>query len=293
MSKEMTPLIFGEVLFDCFPDGARVLGGAPFNVAWHCKGFGLEPVFVSRVGEDDNGQSILAAMQGWGMYTASIQRDMQHPTGIVDVRFVANEPEYTIVENSAWDFIHAPVIDADAPSILYHGSLALRSSASRVGLQQIRKQHHGPVFVDINLRPPWWQAAIIEYALAGCTHLKLNEHELELLVPSATDAMQRVELLFEKYPLQLLILTRGVQGASAMTRDGKSLTVSPEAANHVVDTVGAGDAFSSVILTGLCRGWSLEDSLQRAQQFASQVVGVQGATIRDRELYQSMCSEWD
>ncbi len=25
------PLIFGEVLFDCFPDGIRVLGGAPFN----------------------------------------------------------------------------------------------------------------------------------------------------------------------------------------------------------------------------------------------------------------------
>ncbi|MCG2635366.1 MAG: carbohydrate kinase, partial [Gammaproteobacteria bacterium] len=26
--------IYGEVLFDHFPDGSRVLGGAPFNVAW-------------------------------------------------------------------------------------------------------------------------------------------------------------------------------------------------------------------------------------------------------------------
>jgi len=25
--------VFGEVLFDHFPDGSRILGGAPFNVA--------------------------------------------------------------------------------------------------------------------------------------------------------------------------------------------------------------------------------------------------------------------
>jgi len=31
--------IFGEVLFDHFPDGSRVLGGAPFNVAWHLQAF--------------------------------------------------------------------------------------------------------------------------------------------------------------------------------------------------------------------------------------------------------------
>ena len=34
-------IIFGEVLFDTFPDGTAVLGGAPFNVAWHLQGFGL------------------------------------------------------------------------------------------------------------------------------------------------------------------------------------------------------------------------------------------------------------
>ena len=32
--------LFGEVLFDHFPDGKRVLGGAPFNVAWHLQAFG-------------------------------------------------------------------------------------------------------------------------------------------------------------------------------------------------------------------------------------------------------------
>jgi fructokinase len=33
-------VVFGEVLIDEFPDGQRVLGGAPFNVAWHLTAFG-------------------------------------------------------------------------------------------------------------------------------------------------------------------------------------------------------------------------------------------------------------
>ena len=47
------PLVFGEVLWDCFPDGQQVLGGAPFNVAWHLHAFGISPLFVSRVGQDE------------------------------------------------------------------------------------------------------------------------------------------------------------------------------------------------------------------------------------------------
>ena len=63
----MRPLIFGEVLFDHFPDGSAVLGGAPFNVAWHLQAFGLKPLFVSRVGNDAAGESVRWAMRQWRM----------------------------------------------------------------------------------------------------------------------------------------------------------------------------------------------------------------------------------
>ncbi len=52
------PVIFGEVLYDCFPDGQAVLGGAPFNVAWHLQGFGRAPLFISRVGDDPLGHHV-------------------------------------------------------------------------------------------------------------------------------------------------------------------------------------------------------------------------------------------
>ena len=68
------PVVFGEVLWDCFDDGTEVLGGAPFNVAWNLRGFGLDPLFVSRIGHDERGEKILDAMHRWGMDAAGVER---------------------------------------------------------------------------------------------------------------------------------------------------------------------------------------------------------------------------
>ena len=75
------PLIFGEVLFDCFPDGREILGGAPFNVAWNLQAFGMSPLLVSRVGDDSLGWQIQEKMKSWGMNINCLQLDPSYPTG--------------------------------------------------------------------------------------------------------------------------------------------------------------------------------------------------------------------
>ena len=97
--------VFGEVLFDHFPDGTRVLGGAPFNVAWHLQAFGQAPWFVSRVGADPEGAAVREAMRDWGMDTGGLQLDPRYPTGRVSVRFADGEPTYDIVRPCAYDAI--------------------------------------------------------------------------------------------------------------------------------------------------------------------------------------------
>ena len=62
-----SPVIVGEVLFDCFADGSPVMGGAPFNVACHLHGLGLRPHFVNTVESDADGDAILARMAEVGM----------------------------------------------------------------------------------------------------------------------------------------------------------------------------------------------------------------------------------
>lgn len=291
------PLVFGEVLWDCFPDGQQVLGGAPFNVAWHLHAFGIAPLFVSRVGQDEPGRMILHEMNKWGMNTSGIQVDNQYPTGRVSIDFVDHEPKYNIVYPSAYDFIQRdelPIIEK-CP-LLYHGSLALRDERTRETLEQIKKGHKADVFIDVNLRSPWWSRDLLKKELSSCTILKLNEEELELLqkdISPRNSAQHFVSLLFKENPLlSAVLLTRGSQGATMHARDASPLTISPQNTREMCDTVGAGDAFASVFILGHLEKWPPQITMARAQEFASEIVARQGATVHDRAFYQRIVNKW-
>lgn len=290
-------VIFGEVLYDCFPDGQRVLGGAPFNVAWHCQAFGMQPLLISRVGDDSAGEKIQQAMRNWGMSTAGLQVDPQRPSGVVEVRFEQGEPSYSIVENSAWDFIDKNALPAlQRDSLLYHGSLALRSPQSAAALDYIKQQINASIFIDINLRSPWWTLAQIKQMIGDAQWLKLNQHEFAQIQPDLTEVMADDDTalinLLQQYQLELLIVTRGEQGVVVCDQQGTVSRVVPQVLSRVVDTVGAGDAFSSVLLLGQYLRWPLATRLQRAQQFASAVVGLQGATSSELTFYQPFIDAW-
>ncbi len=279
--------IFGEVLFDHFPDGNSVLGGAPFNVAWHLQAFGCAPLFISRVGDDAEGESVRSAMQRWGMDTSGLQTDATLPTGKVDVSLIGGEPSYDIVNPCAYDAIEKPEM-AKGCRWLYHGSLALREPASMRALKHITDEHPGTVFLDVNLRPPWWQREKVLSLVGRADWVKLNGDELDELAPGTSAAD-----FLDQQGLRGLLVTHGAKGAEVLTAAGESFTVEPERANHVVDTVGAGDAFASVMILGLVRGWHLTDTLKRAQTFASRIVGNRGATVDDPAFYAPLIKDWN
>ena len=283
--------IFGEVLFDHFPDGQRVLGGAPFNVAWHLQAFTQAPMFISRIGMDAEGDSIISAMDDWHMDTAGIQRDAQLPTGSVNIEFDDGEPVYDIVEPSAYDAIMPITADAFSCRLLYHGSLALRNRSSRQALEQLREQTTGTVFIDVNLRSPWWQREAVVEMVQHANWVKLNRDELNLLHDSTGDDAARTFL--QHYELDGLILTLGSAGAEIITADGEQRQVAPDSNTHIVDTVGAGDAFASVVILGLLNDWPIDHMLQRAQTFASAMVGQRGATVSEQDFYRAFIEAWN
>lgn len=291
--QQSRPVVFGEVLFDQFADGNQVLGGAPFNVACHLQAFGLAPMLVSRVGDDVLGRRIHAAMEQRGMDLCGLQLDATHRTGTVDVSFSAGAPAFDIVANSAYDYIDAAVLPPlPWHGLLYHGSLALRNPASFDALQCIKRRVGLPCFVDVNLRPPWWQREVVLDQLRSARWIKLNQGELEQLLPRLSGIDQRAEKLLADLAAELLVVTRGESGAIAYTADGGRARVRPEKLFELVDPVGAGDAFSSVLMLGWAQGWSLIDTLRRAQQFAGAMVGVRGATVADGEFYRPFLEAW-
>jgi len=280
--------VFGEVLFDHFPDGSAVLGGAPFNVAWHLQAFGLDPLFISRVGEDAEGETILQRMRQWGMRCDGVQVDARLPTGRVDIRFDAGgEPSYDIVHPCAYDAITTDT-SAQSCRLLYHGTLVLREERSRQALAHLKARHGGLVFVDVNLRPPWWQSEEVLKLLRDADWVKLNGDELAQLAPGVG-----AERFIADHHLQGLVLTHGAAGAEIIASGSDPVRISPKKSMNVVDTVGAGDAFAAVIVLGLASAWPLEVMVERAQSFASKLVGRRGATVDDVYFYHETVNTWN
>ena len=293
------PVVVGEVLFDVFPDGSRVLGGAPFNVAWHLQAFGLQPLMITRVGDDASGARVRDAMDRWGMATNGVQVDREVDTGEVEVKLEDGEPSFEILCDRAWDRLDGQAalteIHGDREDLLYHGSLMARSDRSRTALRAIRHESGLPSFVDVNLRDPWWTVDGVLELVSGARWVKLNRHELLRLAGGSLSGSADVERVAADFHgrlgLHQLIVTLGAEGAVVRSRDGTVSGVPPEQA-QIVDTVGAGDAFSAVWILGLARRWAPESTLPRALQFAAEICGVRGATTDDRGLYQRTTEGW-
>jgi fructokinase len=282
--------IFGEVLFDHFPDGTAVLGGAPLNVAWHLQAFGQQPLFISRIGDDTQGEQVRETMRNWGMDCSGLQTDPLRPTGKVNIRFIDGEPQYDIQQDCAYDAIEST---AQGPfDLLYHGSLALRNEDSAQALQSLKSTHPATLFTDVNLRNPWWNVAAVKKIVRDADWVKLNQHELSLLNGDAPPDADVARRFVDENGLRGMILTQGEAGAAIFTGQGEHFTIAPQASEPVVDTVGAGDAFASVMMLGLIEGWRLDITLQRAQAFASESVRHRGALLHDRNIYRHFLQSW-
>ncbi|MBM4207392.1 MAG: carbohydrate kinase [Gammaproteobacteria bacterium] len=287
--------IFGEVLVDRFPDGSAVLGGAPFNVAWHLQAFGVNPLFISRIGTDEAGGQIQAAMQSWGLTTDFIQHDSAYPTGQVQVSFNNGEPAYDIINDQAYDHIETNDIDAiNRTSILYHGTLATRSYTSRQSLNVIKILHLGKIFMDVNLRQPWWNRDNVLDIMSYTDCVKLNLDEFDALDSSSGDLHSRMQRFLAKYQLETVIITCGHKGACALLKNGDFFSVTPaDLSGKIVDTVGAGDAFSTVTLLGLYYDWEFGLLMERAQTFASEITQRPGAIVDDKMFYARFINDWN
>ena len=100
------------------------------------------------------------------------------------------------------------------------------------------------------------------------------------------------EAFMHRHHLKGLVLTHGADGAELFAENGDHFQVVPQSSIEIVDTVGAGDALTSIIILGLSNHWPLQQTLERAQEFASALVGRRGATISDRDFYQSFTQAW-
>ncbi|MGB9907481.1 MAG: carbohydrate kinase family protein [Candidatus Saccharicenans sp.] len=294
--RERTEVVaIGEILWDIFPDDKRI-GGAPANFTYYITRLGTKAVLVSRVGQDSLGVQALAACRAAGLDTAFIQKDLSHPTGTVQVELDDQGiPKFHIREDVAWDYLE----EEEALSSLVEraraicfGTLAQRHQKSRNIVQQLLARAGAGCLkvLDINLRAPFFDRQVIEFSLQAADVLKLNSDELKVvsrLFSLRGEESQVLRALLEKFSLRVVALTLGSEGSLIMTRDGESRH--PGYLVNVVDTVGAGDAFTAGLVDGLLRGADLEAISQLANQLASFVCTRPGAWVNVSDLVRPAC----
>lgn len=298
--SQHTVVIFGEVLFDDFPDGA-VLGGAPFNVAWHLQAFGMHPVVISRTGNDAQRERIIDNMQRWGMDTIGMQSDPLHPTGRVAVHEDDHGHRFEILAEQAYDYIHptiARMVELSVhPRLLYYGTLAQRNKVSRRALAALLRSASVPRLLDLNLRAPWYDTRLINRSLESADIVKMSQEELVVLAKSlrlrGEDPVAHGDALVKRFALDRILVTCGDEGSWLLDKQGMLARESAEVGDiKVIDTVGAGDAFSAVYITGMLLDWPIYITMQRASTFAAAVCGVRGATPQDPAFYDRFRNAW-
>lgn len=276
----------GEVLWDLFPEGAR-FGGAPANFACHAALLGGDVAMLSAVGNDTSGDEAIAILQGFGMDTSLVQRIADAPTGSVGVSVdAAGKPSYEIHAGSAWDRVawtaslETRIAEVDA---VYFGTLGQRGERSRATIRRalgIAKARGTLRVLDVNLRQPFYDAALIRESIAQASVLKLSDDELREVAAAcdiAPDANPEATLraMLTRCELDLIAMTRGADGALLVSA---AETISQPGIPTVVrDTVGAGDSFTAALIIGLLRGEPLQAIARTACETAAVVCAHDGA----------------
>jgi len=278
-----TILGLGEVLWDIFEDG-KALGGAPCNFAYHANCLGYEGVPLSRVGQEELGREILERLRGLSVRTDLIQRDPHHPTGQVHVRLgKEGSPEFTIMEGVAWDhMVPQPewLEEARRAAAICFGTLAQRSPQSRATVRKVLRAGKEAVRVlDVNFRQRYYSRAVLTRSLEFARVLKLNAaevQELRRLLNAGGAEEQFLRALMDQYGLELICVTRGAQGCTLYDR-ARTLR-GPVPSVRVVDTVGAGDAFTAGLVIKFLEGRPLEAIAEGATLLGGFVAARRGAT---------------
>ena len=279
----MQPLAvgIGEVLWDVFP-GSRRLGGAPANFAFHVSRLGCRGAVVSRVGDDLLGREALSRLDGLGVDRSRVQMDPVLPTGSVTVTVDAQGlPAYAIQGGVAWEALQCPdTLSSLAPEAdaICFGTLASRGERTLETIKRFLEAASPRCLkiFDVNLRQPLPPPERVRALLERSDVLKVNAEELPIVAELCGIAGDPLAGLWSRFSLKLLAVTLGSQGSllctAAERREEPGLPV------QVLDTVGAGDAFTAALAAGLMQGADLRTIHRRAARLSAFVCTQEGAT---------------
>jgi len=249
------------------------LGGAPANVACALARLGTPSAFVGRLGADAIGEAFRQLFDARGVNTQALQVDPQRPSRIVLVRRdAAGERQFGGFAGDQGNGFADQALAAEALAAalgpllaasrwLLVGTIPLASPAAASALQLACREAAAAgvaLALDVNWRPTFWdptadpasgptpaQVALIQPLLHQAALLKCAREEASWLFGTVDPAV--VSAVLPQRPAVLI-----TDGAAPLRWWlGGSAGELPAFQVPVVDTTGAGDAFTAGLLDRL------------------------------------------
>ncbi|GLZ11367.1 ribokinase [Actinomadura sp. NBRC 104425] len=291
MSEEFDVVVVGSVNADLVvgverrpAPGETVLGsdlavhpgGVGGNQAAAAARLGGRVGILARVGDDGHGEFLRAALADAGVRLDHLLVT-PGPSGVALIT-VGPDGDNSIIVSPGANARLAPDDVTAARGMISSAavvSLQLETPVPTV-LAAARAAADAGARVVLNLSPP---AVVPDELLALCDPLVVNEHEAAFLLgrgggerPEAPSAM--AEALLERGP-RSVVITLGGDGALTADASGAVTVAAPKV--EVVDTTGAGDAFTAALCLRLARGDALDEAARYAARVGAAAVRKPGA----------------
>jgi fructokinase len=259
--------VIGEALVDLVPEDSNGTyhahpGGSPFNVAVALARFGNRAALMARLGDHGFGRLLrdTAAAEGVDL---SASPDASEPTTLAVVSL--DQPgrvtyDFYLKGTSDWQWTLAELRRLPEDTAVVHfGSISSWTPPGSKVIDQVvseaRSNGGALVSYDPNVRPPALGTAargrqLVERSVRRAHVVKASREDVDWLYPSRPS--DDVAALWNELGALLVIVTDGADGAIAYRSGTAPLRHSGRKVN-VVDTIGAGDAFTAGLLTGLIR----------------------------------------
>jgi ribokinase len=239
-------------------------GGKGANAAVAVARAGAEAVLIGCIGDDEFGRMEMAYLDQEGVDLSGVTIHPEAATGVAIIMIDVEGENTILVVKGANDHLtkdtvvnilktHHNTLDGILVNFEIPEAVVAAAVQTSVDLRI-------PVLVDAG--PP---RAYAPETWANCTILSPNALEAATLVgysiEDQADAEQAARDLLAAGP-QAVVIKLGVRGAMIITEEQEAII--PAFPVEVVDTTGAGDAFSGTLSVAIADGLSLEEAVWRA-----------------------------
>lgn len=259
--------VIGEALIDLVPgrspgDYQARPGGSPFNVAIGLARLGHRTALMARLADNAFGRMLRghAAAEGVDLAAAPY---VAEPTTLAVVSLDADGHagyDFYLEGTADWQWTDAELARVPADTAVLHvGSLASWTppGAARIHAAATRMREHDSTLIsfDPNIRPlllggPERARPLVEQFVGVAHVVKASREDVQWLYPGAD--LARIGERWLELGALVVVITDGPHGAHLMRADAPP-TLRPGRSIRLVDTIGAGDSFTSALLGGLVR----------------------------------------